>query len=197
MTLPAPGYYSLASNHLYNQRLTLCKNGKKRVRNIFLSTVILMLPHMGQDNTPDSSPVPMDMPSPSRSDSGGNAWLENWLDVSWTSVWPLSRWCLSLHGSLLGNALSTVCFLPLFLPWVPLPNGTNTDLLLSLMTNICTRRLRAFHQATLLSVCIRWIIKLLPDSIYSSPDFASFPAELRYKAPVGFFFFFNLLFWAH
>ena len=145
---------------------------------------------MGQDNTWDNSSVARDMPGPLRSDSGGNAWLEDQLDVSWTSVWPLSRWCLSLHGSLLGSALSTVCFLPLFLPRVPLPNSTNTYLLLSLMTNTCTWWLRAFHQATLLSVCIRRIVRLLPDSVCSSPDFASFPAELRYKAPVFFFLFF-------
>ena len=188
MTLPIPGY-SLASNHLYNQRLTFCKNGQKRVRNVFLSTVILMWPHVGQDNRWDSSPVAVDVPSRSRSDSGGNACLENWLDVSWTSVWPLSRWCLSLHGSLLGDALSTVSFLPLFLPWVPLPNSINTDFLLSLITNAFTRWLRAFHQATLLSVCVRWIVRLLPGSVCSSPDFASFPAELRYKVPAVFFFF--------
>lgn len=107
---------------------TLCKNGQKRVRNICLPTLIVMLPRVGQGKrTRDSNPVAMNTPCPSRSrsDTGGNGWLWDWLDVTLTAS-PMSPWCLSLRGFLLHNVLSTVYFLPPFLPWAP-SNSTNAD----------------------------------------------------------------------
>lgn len=96
---------------------TLCKNGQKRVRNICLPTLIVMLPRVGQGKrTRDSNPVAMNTPCPSRSrsDTGGNGWLWDWLDVTLTAL-PMSPWCLSLPVAFFCTIFCLLCIsCPLF-----------------------------------------------------------------------------------